>query len=583
MNLRYFLRAGYAALTDARSGPTLFDLCDPLLRGSGGGDAHLRRFYGTALANPALRLVLRRASLAELRDEARLGAVREAIRSARDAASPDWGAIARPVAALLDEIPQRRVKRAARPEPAAPPPDALIDRIIQACARHLLRSFARHKFIPAYAAFNLIGDPDIRGRDLVAALEGLEARTYKNATLLFNLARLFFLANASAAALIDPPWRGVAEPLWQPMQIRHRSAYYDAFFVEALIDFLGSGLAFAHEAAAARAAIAGMVRFCIQTSREDTRLPAGGARFAAITALAPPPHARMSRFFWRLKSDLGFGLYVPDCDTTACSFSAALQSGSADPILAQPLPDLFAAYQVDGPGRARVTVALNDTVDFAGGIATWIDNAAGERPFGNDLDPTLNLDALEVSFRNHAAWQIAEHPRRLATLRGIVGFQRRLAASGTFAEPRAHIYYLPELYCAYFGRCYEAFRAMPPPIRQTIDPEDSFELIRGRVLAYVRDDLIAGEMNPFDAALALLALAKLGAEPEAFAPGLDCIARGFGEGARRAPFKAYEWNKMKIPTRILVGGPEVTSAFVLSALVHARRKLRPGTAGMALP
>ena len=31
---------------------------------------------------------------------------------------------------------------------------------------------------------------------------------------------------------------------------------------------------------------------------------------------------------------------------------------------------------------------------------------------------------------------------------------------------------------------------------------------------------------------------------------------------------------MKTPTRILVGGPEVTSAFVLSALVHARAALR---------
>jgi hypothetical protein len=44
-----------------------------------------------------------------------------------------------------------------------------------------------------------------------------------------------------------------------------------------------------------------------------------------------------------------------------------------------------------------------------------------------------------------------------------------------------------------------------------------------------------------------------------------------GEGGRRGPYKAYEWNKMKTPTRILVGGPEVTSAFVLMALALARR------------
>ena len=50
----------------------------------------------------------------------------------------------------------------------------------------------------------------------------------------------------------------------------------------------------------------------------------------------------------------------------------------------------------------RVTVPLNDNIDYDGGIVTWIDNLAGERPYGNDLDPTLNLDVLEVSFPQSA-------------------------------------------------------------------------------------------------------------------------------------------------------------------------------------
>jgi hypothetical protein len=65
--------------------------------------------------------------------------------------------------------------------------------------------------------------------------------------------------------------------------------------------------------------------------------------------------------------------------------------------------------------------------------------------------------------------------------------------------------------------------------------------------------------------------------PSSAASRLDLrrrIVRNFGEGERRAPFKAYEWNKMKTPTRIPVGGPEVTSGFVLSALVRARSALR---------
>lgn len=102
------------------------------------------------------------------------------------------------------------------------------------------------------------------------------------------------------------------------------------------------------------------------------------------------------------------------------------------------------------------------------------------------------------------------------------------------------------------------------------------------MLACVYEDLIAFELNPFDAALALLALAKLDGEVFRFAPALDCIARSFGEGGWRAPFKAYEWNKMKTPTRILVGGPEVTSAFVLSALAHARAALRRATLAWGL-
>ena len=204
--------------------------------------------------------------------------------------------------------------------------------------------------------------------------------------------------------------------------------------------------------------------------------------------------------------------------------------------------------------------------------------SAGERPFGNDLDPTLNLDILEVSFRNLARWRIVETPARLATVHRIIGFQKRLVLSGAFANPRSHIYYLPELYCAYFGRCYAAFIALPLAARAAIDPDGTFELIRARVLAYVQTELIAHEMNAFDAALALIALGHLGADPATFAPALHCIVGSVGEGGRHGPFKAYEWNKMKTPTRILVGGPEVTSAFVLMGLALARRAMMAGVA-----
>src|SRR6202011_4684653 len=154
--------------------------------------------------------------------------------------------------------------------------------------------------------------------------------------------------------------------------------------------------------------------------------------------------------------------------------------------------DFYAGYQVGGgANEPLVTVPLNDNIDYEGGVVTWVDNFAGERPFGNDLDPTLNLDILEVSFRNLSRWKIIETPARLAIVPRIIGFQRRLVSSGEFTNLRSHIYYLPELYCAYFGRCYAAFIALPPAAQRAIDPEGAFAVIRGRVLAYVLGELIA--------------------------------------------------------------------------------------------
>ena len=578
MDKNYLEIAGTAwrALTARKEGPSLYDVCDPLLLNGHGGDAHLCKFYRTALGNPPLRSLLRGAGLPELSDPARMSALQNAISRARDDAAPDWAAVGQPIAALLDTIelthPKPARESASAPANGALPSPGTIDNTIRGAAAHLLGSYRKNGFIPTYAAFNLIGDADVRGREMLMVLTGLNARGYKNSTLLFSLARVF-IARSKARTLINPSWTGIAEPMWQPMQIRHRSAYYDAFFTEALLSYLETGLASRAEHTAARKTIADMVDFCITISREEVRAH-DGTPFNVVTALAPGPHPRFSRFFAQIKQDLGFGIYVPDGDTTACAFSAATQAGSDDPILDQPLLDFYAGYQVrEGANEPVVTVPLNDNIEYDGAVATWIDNLAGNRPYGNDLDPTLNLDILEVSFRNLARWKILETPSRLATLQRIIGFQAKLASSGAFTNPRSHIYYLPELYCAYFGRCYAALSALPPAARAAIDPDGAFALIRARVLGYVETELTQAEMNAFDAALALIALGHLDADVTTFAAPLRCIIGATGEGGRRGPYRAYEWNKMKTPTRILVGGPEVTSAFVLMGLALARKKL----------
>jgi hypothetical protein len=572
MDVLQMAGAAYRALTTAKDGPSLYDLCDAVFLGRKRGDPHIARFYKTALGNPALRPLLRRAGLPELRDPKRFRALRDALDRARDDEAPDWAAIGQPIDALLDTIELKHPQPNRVPAPPHPPRLADIDSAIRACGMHLLDSYGKNGFIQTYAAFNLLGDPDLRGREFLMALTGLKSRGYKNSTLLFNLARIF-IARSPAAEVINPPWIGIAEPMWAPVQIRHRSAYYDAFYIEALLSFIETGLGSSEETASAKTAIADMIDFCLRISRETVPGP-DDRTVDVVTALAPPPHPRFNRFFTQIKRDLGFEIYVPDCDTTACSFSAATQAGSTDPMLEQPLLDFYAGYQVGGgANEPKVTIPLNDNIDHNGGIVTWIDNLMGERPFGNDLDPTLNLDVLEVSFRNLARWKVLETPTRLETLRRIIEFQRRLVASGAFADPRSHIYYLPELYCAYFGRCYAAFRTLPAAAQHAIDPDNAFDFIRTRVLSYVEDELITGEMNAFDAALALIALGHLGGERASFNAPLHCVLNALGEGGRKGPFKAYEWNKMKTPTRILVGGPEATSAFALMGLALARRAL----------
>jgi len=90
--------AAFRALTVRKDGPSLYDVCDPVLASYRGGDPHLGKFYRTALANPALRPLLRRTGLAALKDQGRLDALRAALTSARDDAEPDWAAVGAPVA-----------------------------------------------------------------------------------------------------------------------------------------------------------------------------------------------------------------------------------------------------------------------------------------------------------------------------------------------------------------------------------------------------------------------------------------------------------------------------------------------------
>ncbi len=159
------------ALTASKTnGPTLYDLCDPLLRGAGGGNAHLRKFYGTAIANPLLRPLLGRAGLPQLRDASLFDALRDALppraTRSRRTGSPSAGRWPPCSIGFRSAIrradrhrPRRRPDRGARPHHP---------RLRPASARHVRQA----RLHPRLRGIQLIGDPDFRGSDLLIALQG---------------------------------------------------------------------------------------------------------------------------------------------------------------------------------------------------------------------------------------------------------------------------------------------------------------------------------------------------------------------------------------------------------------------------
>ena len=121
MGFHYFAAAVCRALTARKDGPSLYDVCDPLLLRYQGGDPHLGKFYRTALGNPALRPLLRRTGLPALRDETDWPGFAQPLTHARDDAEPDWAAIGSPVAELMAVSRSRHPKPPPAPAPARAP------------------------------------------------------------------------------------------------------------------------------------------------------------------------------------------------------------------------------------------------------------------------------------------------------------------------------------------------------------------------------------------------------------------------------------------------------------------------------
>jgi hypothetical protein len=158
----------------------------------------------------------------------------------------------------------------------------------------------------------------------------------------------------------------------------------------------------------------------------------------------------------------------------------------------------------------------------------------------------------------------------------LLDFHYQAFESGNFRHETAFTYYLPEMYVYYLGRMYQTYGTLTDREKRILDPEQKIEAMRRIALQYCKDELIGYALNAFDAALAVSALVLLAYEPRhdgVIATGLKVLSQATGEGTGRHPFRAYEWNRMRHPTRILVGSEVSTSLFVLRACSEAKRYL----------
>jgi hypothetical protein len=308
---------------------------------------------------------------------------------------------------------------------------------------------------------------------------------------------------------------------------------------------------------------------------------------------------RLSKGAWQKKRDLGFGDYVPDTDTTFLTLSMARKwldfvqrehlsvdkelLEECESMLAYPWVEIIGEYQVGGRYDSNPpTIHITQPLDYAGAVPIWFDKpfeSEGGRiireMLGNEICPGHNMDILDSILLNRIPWRALEG-ENLAFLHRLLDFHHQAFVSGNFRHETALKYYLPGMYTYYLGRMYQTYLTLSGAEKSILDPEGKIEEMRRIAWQYCGDELIGYSLNTFDAALAVSALVQLEYEPRhdgVIAAGLRVMREALGEGRCGHPYRAYEWNRMRHPTRILVGSEVSTSFFVLRACSEAMRYL----------
>jgi hypothetical protein len=487
------------------------------------------------------------------------------------------------------------------------PADAELARAIQLVLRDALRVWDRepgNPWFPVAGQVILSGDDFMDGENFLEVLQGLGSLEYQHLTVLMSLMRCFITADPRFTRLLRKEYSGICEPMFQSVGwIWHRTAYYDAIFFDQLLAFIERGRPSPSQRERVLGILENLVRFNVVTSQVPSVTPTRKIRHPATTCLPKDAHGaplcHMTKSDWDRKARFGFSDFVPDVDTTFLTLSMAQKwqrlaerqawagddavSREGQRLLEHPWPDIIEEYQVGGGFDSNPpTIQITKPLDYHGGVPIWFDQPflkpdgrVVREAFGNEVCPGHNMDILESLLVNHRGWRALEG-RRLKVVQRFLDFQYRAFTSGNALKESAYGYYLPEMNMFYAGRVYAAYQVLTGEERSALDPERKLGAIREIALRYCREEILGETCNVFDAALAVAALVLLRDDASghpAMARGLRCMLDRAGEGPRGHPYRAYEWNKMRHPTRIIVGSEVATSMFVLHALVEARHYL----------
>ena len=595
----------------------IYDICDrPLLEGECHTDpgCNLRFVYKKLVGHPALKYLILKGcrhpdiALTEISD------YQEMMHKAMQASNDNWQDAQwieitfRPLAQLLDRIENPRWQQREKSERVDGELTRTdVQKLIDNCLHDILRVWDKDKgdpWFPVAAQVELSGDDHMDGKCFVNVLQGVGSFEYKNITVLFALIRCFLMTNPGRLKLIRKPYRGICEPMFASFAwIWHRIAFSDVNFFEHLIVFLGSEASRRQHYDRIVPILENLLRYCVCTSREWLETPNNRIQHPAVTCLPKDAEGRqlcrLSKEAWQKKRDLGFGDYVPDTDTTFLTLAMARKwldfvrreqlsvdkalLEECESMLAYPWVEIISEYQVGGKYNSNPpTIQITKPLDYEGAVPIWFDKAFESADgriiremLGNEICPGHNMDILDAILLNRIQWRALEGGN-LVFLHRLLDFHHRAFVSGNFRHETALKYYLPGNYTYYLGRMYQTYRSLSDREKRILDPEEKIEEICRIAHQYCKDELIGYSLNAFDAALAVSALVLLEYEPRhdgVIAAGLKVISEATGEGRCGHPYRAYEWNRMRHPTRILVGSEVSTSLFVLRACSEAMRYL----------